>query len=431
MRVAFVGLGKLGLPVALALEDGGHEVAGWDASQDRRRAVYGRSVPEREQNVPELLRRSSLTLLPVRDLIEWAPDVVMICVQTPHRPELEGAQPLTSAPEDFSYAYLVSAVTEVNQAILETGADPLQVIVSTCLPGTYDREIRPLTVGRRVVYNPLFVAMGTVIHDLRSPEFILVGRDPEVDYSELRSLYGPIMRGAPSFRGMSIVSAELTKVAYNAAIGFKIGLANALGELADRTGANVDDVTSALMCADDRIVSTAYMRAGMGDGGACHPRDQIALSWLADTLAMSHDPFMAIIRNREMHARWLARLWVKEAQTRRLPTIMLGRAFKSNSDLIDGSAARLVEHYARELGVEPRVEEQPFRMPKACYFLATPHDHFLTARPPNGSVVVDPWGLFPVHEDVDLITPGRRDTPHDPSASDDVPARARQSASTG
>ena len=116
---------------------------------------------------------------------------------------------------------------------------------------------------------------------------------------------------------MQIESAELTNVAYNTFIGFKIVFANALGEICETLGlGNVDEVTEALALATDRLISGKYLKAGMGDGGGCHPRDQIAMSYLAQKLNLSTDPFT-----------WLAKS--RDAQTLRQAEIIRDFVFKS------------------------------------------------------------------------------------------------------
>jgi UDPglucose 6-dehydrogenase len=308
------------------------------------------------------------------------------------------------------------------------------VVVSTCLPGTFDREVRPLVGGDvRVAYHPLFIAMGSVIGDYRNPEFVLVGSDTGTVPLELLRMYWPLYGGRRPYRQMSITSAELTKVAYNAAIGYKLMLANGVAELADKVGADCDSVMGTLKLATDRVVSEKYLTPGMGDGGGCHPRDQIALSWLAGDAGLSHDPFGFIIRARERHARWLAHEWEKAAllvahsgaRARGVPMVMLGEAYKPNSTLTTGSHARLVAHYAREFGCDIVTTDQPLgEYPVAAYFLATPHDHFMTARLSEGSVLVDPWGVFPDQEGVEIVRPGRRANPDQRARSCDAAAAA-------
>lgn len=406
MRVGFVGLGKLGLPVALCAEKHGHEVAGFEISLERRRQIADRAVPEDEPQVAELLERTSLRVVgSAAELVAADPEIVFVCVQTPHEPEFEGCVPVTRPPQDFDYTALDAALQGLSEAMAQGGERPI-VVVSTCLPGTVDPLALKHRIGALVSYNPLFIAMGSVIDDYENPEFILVGHRSGECPKRLNDYYADINEFGAPIRQMSIRSAELTKVAYNAAIGFKLLLANTVAEVCDRTGADADDVMGTLKLADKRLVSDAYLTPGMGDGGGCHPRDQIALSWLAQNVGLSSDPFAMIVRAREAHARWLADRWVEEASG--LPLVLLGEAYKPNTNLTIGSPARLVEHYARERGRRPRVVEHNAPAPGvACYFVATPHDWVLDFAPESGSVVVDPWGAFPEHDGVRLVRPGR------------------------
>lgn len=414
MRVGVVGLGKLGLPVALAIRDAGHYVAGWDANPERRRQLRTHDIPEAdfEPYVRELLLPHSMWLLPVEEMCRWA-DLILVCVQTPHRPEFEGTLPLRKDPEDFDYTALRIAVGQIADA----GTDALVVIVSTCLPGTFDRELRERCGQLRVAYHPLFIAMGSVIEDFRHPEFLLVGTDDEATPEGLVSMYAPVLAQSGHYgriQCMSITSAELTKVAYNVAIGFKLLLANTIAELADKTDADCDAVMDTLKLADRRITSGAYFTPGMGDGGACHPRDQIALSWLSGAAHLSHDPFGYVVAAREIHAEWLVDRWVEGHDLARavngpgVPMIMLGEAYKPNTNLKTGSHASLVAYYARQRFAITITDTPLEEYPVACYFLATPHHYFLSAPLPPGSVVVDPWGLYREPVGVGVVRPGRR-----------------------
>lgn len=440
MRIAVVGLGKLGLPVALTLAKAGHEVMGWDASETRRQQILDKDAPEAsyEPHLADYLATTEIPLLPIPQLIgELDPEIVLVCVQTPHEPDFEGVTPLERDPQDFSYAHLRGAITQVWDAVADAKADPLVVIVSTCLPGTFDRELRPFTEGHlRVAYHPLFIAMGSVIEDYRWPEFLLVGADNDV-LDEVTRLYEPLygpMIGEDGLLGperglrlMSITSAELTKVAYNAAIGFKILLANSVAEICDKVDADADDVMDTLKLATKRLVSTAYMTPGMGDGGGCHPRDQIALSWLAGDVDLSSDPFGMIVEAREGHAQWLAAMWVAAACKWDLPMVMLGEAYKADTPLTTGSHARLVGSYLRRWDRPYIVVDHHAagsRFPAACYFLSCPHRWALEAELPEGSVVVDPWGAFPEREGVTVVRPGRRADLHQQPRPCDVPASA-------
>jgi UDPglucose 6-dehydrogenase len=402
VKVGFVGLGRLGLPVALAIEDAGHEVAGWDTSPERRADILHRRVREgaHEPQLEALLNRSHLprSLTPLSELGRWA-DVVMVCVQTPHEPEFEGCVPLTRAPQDFDYSFLACALADLH------GATALVNVVSTCLPGTFERLRHHRGVPARMSYNPLFIAQGSVIADFRNPEFVLIGCQGIP--SELVALYRSVCGSSVKIKAMSATSAELAKVSYNSIIGAKIALANTVAMLADATGADATDVSDALRCATDRLVSDAYMSPGLGDGGGCHPRDNIALSWLARSCGV-HDLFGDLVRAREAHARWLADVWIKEADACGHRLVMLGAEYKADTNITTGSAARLVEHYVRCRGREPEVRRPPgVPVDPCCFLWSTPHSTWHIEEIAADSVVVDPWGSFPggvAH----VVRPGRR-----------------------
>ncbi len=378
MRVGFVGVGKLGMPCALAAERyGGHEVMAWDASEEVRQSVLSREICTSEPEVEDLLAQSQMQLTRIEDMVGQA-DLIFVCVQTPHGPEYEGITRLPDEREDFDYSYLCEAVSHICDAAREKGVVADVVIVSTVLPGTIRREILPLTEGAaRIVYNPFFIAMSTVIQDFLNPEFVLLGRESDEHDEKLAEFYGALHDR--ELVRLSIESAELVKVSYNTFIGMKIAFANLLMEICHHVGGNVDDVTDTLAKATDRIISPKYMRAGMGDGGACHPRDNIAMSHLARRLNLSYDLFESIMKAREKQTEWLADLLIEESEKRGLPICILGSAYKPNCPLTVGSPSVLLQSLLKEKGVQfsvfdpvTDISSAPPNESSLC-LLATPH----------------------------------------------------------
>lgn len=406
MNIAFIGLGKLGLPVALTLARfGGHIVTGWDTSETVRGAIQDGNWPHAEPHVNDLLdTEHRFQLATAANLVPSvaAADLICVAVQTPHPPgyggeTARGARP----PRDFDYGPLCSALATVD---LIAPPDTPVAVISTVLPGTHRRQLAPYVYGQRpYAYTPCFAAMGSVIDDLRDPEFVLVGTD------DLRAVTAAIAAWewteAP-VQVMSVVSAELTKVAYNLAISQKIVFANALMELAHKIGANMDNVTDTLALGSKRITSGRYMRGGLGDGGACHPRDAIAMRYLADSLDLSADPFEFVSEARERQSDWLAYLVAREAKNARLPIVVCGRAYKRGTAIEDGSAALLLaEEIESTYGFEVAwAATDPPGL--AVYVLATGD---LPDPVPQGSVVVDPWGVTPDSAGVRVIRVGRAD----------------------
>lgn len=347
MKIGFIGLGKLGLPIALATEAVGHEVLGWDPSFSVQTILRTRELPYMEQGAQELLSKSNIALTQPGELCEWA-DLILVAVQTPHEPQFEGTTRLPQERSDFSYDILVEAVKPLVEA-------RHIVVISTVLPGTMEREIVPIVGSDRLLYNPFFIAMGTTIPDFRDPEFVLIGTDG-AHPGPLYEFYATI-HDRPVFV-TTIKTAELTKVAYNTFITSKICFANTMMELCEKTGADVDDLVDALSMGTKRLLSPAYLRGGMGDSGGCHPRDNIALSWLAREHDLSFDLFSALMECRERQTEWLANLteetaWEYAADNATpAPIEILGKAYKPETNLTVGSSATLLSNILKERGVE-------------------------------------------------------------------------------
>lgn len=417
MNVAFVGLGKLGLPVAVvtSLNDE-FEVKGYDANPKiAKRWIYPHKEEGRRpgETFQDCLDRSPLKI--VRTLKEAVKDaeVILVAVQTPHEERFSGATRLeTDERIDFDYSYLVKSCTELRSVVR---SNQTVAIISTVLPGTIRREVLPI-LGKacNLVYNPFFIAMGTVVRDFLDPEFVLAGSDNEDSVEPLRKFYTKLLGSDPKYQGvkfpMSYESAELTKVAYNLFISQKIVFVNTLMEVAHKTPkCSVDDVTSALGKATDRLISSKYMRGGLGDGGACHPRDGIAMSYFARKLDLSFNPFETVMGARERQAEWLCRVFLDEAKD--LPKVILGRSFKPETRITDGSCALLIADILRSWGVEfdhcdPCLGDLVHLERAKAYLIATKHAMFRDYRFAPGSVVIDPHRYIPDQHEVKIVRVG-------------------------
>jgi len=194
----------------------------------------------------------------------------------------------------------------------------------------------------------------------------------------------------------TLEEAEVIKVLYNTFVSTKIAFANTAMEICHHIdGADVDVVLGVLGEAHQRLVSDRYLAAGMGDGGACHPRDNIALSHLSSRLGLSFDWFRGIMQQRERQTDWLADLIEQHRGGR--DVVILGRSFKPESNIVTGSAAVLLESILRERGLpvtvwDPHVdgETKPPAGGPFCYFIGTRHPEFRSWPFEPGSVVLGP-----------------------------------------
>lgn len=403
MNVGMVGLGKIGIPYAYALASRGLNVYGYDP------AVTGPPADcSHEAGLAELVEQAGdrVRFCPLDEVILQC-DVILVAVQTPHDPRFEGVTPLPHDRADFDYTYLVDAVADLNESAVRQGRDVTMAVVSTVLPGTMAREILPLLDPCvSLVYCPAFIAMGTTVRDFLDPEFVLLGGDTD---ERVRDMYQAVFEDEPvRFIDTTVENAELIKVAYNTFIGLKIAFANTLMEVCHKTGCDVDEVTGALKVANRRLISPAYMDGGMGDGGGCHPRDNIALSWLARELDLSYDLFHAAMEARERHAEWLVDLM----EDHDLPKAILGVAYKPGSHITTGSPALLVRELLKRRGHhvwwhDPHVQANG-GMPDDPHviLIGCRHPELEAWAFPAGSVVIDPFRYMPDQDGVTVIRVG-------------------------
>ena len=374
MKIGFIGLGKLGMPCAEVIAKKGHSVLGYDVAKvDSDYVIVEETIEET-----------------VKDR-----DIVFVAVPTPHDPAYDGRAPTAHLePKDFSYDIVHSVLEEANKHM---NKDQLLVLVSTVLPGTVRRELVQHITNTRFVYNPYLIAMGTVAWDMVNPDIVMIGTDDGSatgDAIELVRFYQTIMENNPKYEIGTWDECECIKVFYNTFISTKIGLVNMMQDVAERQGnINVDKVTDALSNCTKRITSSAYMKAGMGDGGACHPRDNIALRYMAKKLDLGYDIFDAIMNAREVQAKNMAEKLCNISREKELPILLNGIAYKPGVEYIDGSYALLVDYYCNKLGfnpmkVDPKVygsDPGPFR---AVVLLAHPTIYVDVTE---DSVIVDPW----------------------------------------
>lgn len=407
--VGVIGLGKVGLPLALVLANGGHRVRGYDidlAGVSARMA----NPPKREEGLDWLVRTAGVrdwftpTYSPKAVLVKS--DVILVCVQTPHAPGYGGETPVNRLDRrDFDYTWLRTALTQLNSEAALLQMRPVVGVVSTVLPGTIER-MQLLCPNLRLGYCPVLIGLGNVVPDLMSPGLVIIGSDDSEVGDRLTTAFP---YGVHRQRRMSIRTAELLKVAINAYISSQIAFANSLMQLAWHTGADIDTITEAL---GGEVVSPADnpTRAGMGDGGPCRPRDTIALSWLAQRLDLPYDPFGGLVQSREAHSEWLAQIIFDEAvDAGGLPIVVMGKTYKPGSDLTDGSPAGLLLHHL-PVGEawDPIIDSPEDRPTKpAVYVIATPHRDVLDFDYPPGSVVVDPWRLVQPRPGIRIVAVGR------------------------
>ena len=275
-------------------------------------------------------------------------DIIFIAAPTPHDPLYGGETPTSHLPnKDFDYGIVSDILEEVNKHVNST---QLVVLISTVLPGTIRTLLRPKITNARFIYNPYLIAMGTTKHDMVNPEMVIIGTEDGTatdDSLELVNFYIPLMQNNPRYELGTWEEAESIKIFYNTFISTKVAIVNMIQDVAEKSGnMSVDVVTGALERSTQRITGPAYMRAGMGDGGACHPRDNIALSYLAEKLDLGYDLFDGITKAREVQAENLAKTLLKYGKN----VTIIGKAYKPRVPYTHGSSSLLVGYYIEQYG---------------------------------------------------------------------------------
>lgn len=329
-KVAMVGCGKLGLPCAEAMAEI-YDVYGYDVNKFSGNKVKNVSLEEAVKDAK----------------------FIFIAVPTPHDPAYGGETPSSHLPvADFNYKIVEDVLVKLNPLVQK---DQIVVLISTVLPGTVRTQLYPLINNARFIYNPYLIAMGSVSWDMINPEMVIIGTengDLTGDAKELVEFYKPLMQNNPRYEVGTWEEAEAIKIFYNTFISTKIGLVNMIQDVAEKiNNINVDVVTGALSRSTHRITGSSYMKAGMGDAGACHPRDNIALRYLAEKLDLGYDLFHAIMAAREVQAKNMALKLISLAKEYRLDDIWIhGKAYKPNVPYEMGSYSILVAHYVEEAG---------------------------------------------------------------------------------
>ena len=280
MKISVIGLGYVGSVAAAGLSDAGHDVLGIDIDRDKVKAYASGSVPIHEPGLSRLIDRAALSgrlrFLHVDEVAEPLGEVILIATGTP-----------MSDLGSVDLAQVRSALSWIIGRPPDAG---VIVMKSTVPPGTGVRflETALRETGLDYVSNPEFLREGQAVHDWSHPDRIVIGGADQQAINTVRRLYTDI--DAP-YVITDVTSAEMIKYANNAFLATKISFINEIAALCDRVGATIDDVTEGI--AVDPRIGPSFLRAGVGYGGSCFPKDIRAL----DQLALANDHNFELLRS--------------------------------------------------------------------------------------------------------------------------------------
>ncbi len=319
MRIGIFGAGYVGLVTGSCFADLGHDVVIRDIIPARVDALRVGKVPIFEPGLTELIaaNRDRLTFTTEIAEVVADADVLFVCVGTP---------PTYSGDADLS------AVWTVVDELPRDDRRVVLVMKSTVPVGT-GAKVRAALDERGLtnigyVSNPEFLAEGSALKDFRNPDRIVIGSYEDADAAVVEKLHADII--APVVRA-DVASAEMVKLASNAALAVRISFINEIANVCELTGADVLTVAEGVGL--DHRLGKHFLRAGIGFGGSCFPKDISALKQLAGNVGYHFQLLAAVIEVNELQKRRVIGKLQKHLGTVRDRRIaLLGLAFKPNTD---------------------------------------------------------------------------------------------------
>jgi UDPglucose 6-dehydrogenase len=336
--IGVIGAGWVGLVTAAAFAELGHDVHVRDIVQEKIDALSHGEVPIYEPGLSEMLERNDERLHYTTEMGDVLPhaDLLFCCVDTP---------PSYSGDADLS---------RVNRVVQEVGdsTDHALVMKSTVPVGT-GRSIRRNANGIGYVSNPEFLKEGTAVADFMHPDRVVVGsEDGDGPFGDrVAALYGPLE--APVVR-TDVASAEMIKLASNAFLATKISFINEIANVSEELGANVDEVARGMGL--DARIGQQFLRAGLGYGGSCFPKDVTALKQLAGNTGYHFQLLTAVIEVNELQKRRaIGKLQKHLGSLVGREIALLGVAFKPNTDDIREATSLVLAGRLQSEGAHVRV----------------------------------------------------------------------------
>ncbi|MGD1209875.1 MAG: UDP-glucose/GDP-mannose dehydrogenase family protein [Candidatus Acidiferrales bacterium] len=374
MKISVIGTGYVGLVTGACFAEIGHEVVCTDNDTAKIRTLESGGLPIYEPGLEKVIakarkeKRLSFCENPA-DAVA-AGDAIFICVGTP---------PLPNGDADLS------AIDHVARVVATEAKSPKLVVEKSTVPARTGQELkRALSVYSRktgitfqVASNPEFLREGTAVSDFLHPDRVVVGVEDEKAEKQLKDIYRPVLErkfncpvhasGCPKgpdpvWVVTTINSAELIKHASNSFLAMKISYANMVADLAERLGADIEEVVRA-MGLDPRI-GGSFLSAGLGFGGFCFPKDLQAFVYLAERSGVD---FSMLKEAEKINKRRIDRFMEKIREAlwviRGKQVSVLGLAFKPNTDDIRFAPAidlvnQLLAEGARVRAYDPEAMER-------------------------------------------------------------------------
>jgi len=409
--INFIGLGKLGLPLATCIAKNGIYVNAIDKNEELIFKLNQNEIPWLEEGLAKNLEiaRSYINYSNNFDLL-YKFDTSIVLVNTP------------SNKKDGSFSNIF-----VEQVLMEIGKRMKKghtiILSSTVMPGSILESFVPLIENVSGLslkkgefgfgYVPDFVALGNIINDFENPDFLVIGNSDNITFQKAKEIYSRILRNSPEILNRSLPETELIKVSLNAYITTKISFANFLGLMARRMkgNINVDAVTSAVGL--DSRIGRKYFSSGVSYGGTCFPRDTWAFIKSAENVGLNAQQMHANeIINDLVDKEWLSEILLSECEQ----VYLIGASFKPGTSvttegMTEKLLPKLIKRNLKVFVVDDNIEalanikklffdvnvnfsDTSLEFQENSIIIVTIPDKRYTLLNYGNNKILDPWNLF-------------------------------------
>tara|TARA_B100000787_G_scaffold170215_1_gene164882 strand:- start:2615 stop:3718 length:1104 start_codon:yes stop_codon:yes gene_type:complete len=300
-NITILGIGRLGLGLALLIEKAGYNVLGVDINEEYVKQLNNKTFKTKEPEYENLLQNSKNfnTTLDLNEGLQHS-DIIFIMVQTPN-----------SGGNKF---YDHSIVSNLLQKINEKKVENKHVIIGCTLMPKYIDEVGTFLISNckntTLSYNPEFIAQGEIIKGFLNPDMVLIGTYSQELGEILREIYSKIVKTDPKYCIISPLEAEITKITINGYITTKLSFANMISDVCDSIGANKEKVLDSI--GSDSRIGNKYFRPGYSFGGPCFPRDTRALALFVDQNNINNELLLSTTKYNNLHSDFLTQKLLDE-----------------------------------------------------------------------------------------------------------------------
>lgn len=320
-KVSVIGIGRLGLPFSLLLASKGYDVMGCDANEEYVKFLNERTFNSDEPNVNDLLidSRAVFTTDPIQAFNHSS--LIFIFVATP-----------STENGDYDHQYIEQVIKKIEESEQRFKT---VVIGCTVMPGYCEALQERLAVLRiTVIYNPSFIAQGTICNNFKNADIVLVGGKRPI---LLHEIYTHIMDKVPNFKQLSLTGAEIAKISLNCFLTTKISFANRIAEVCINSGLEKEVSAVLETIGSDKRVGNECLKFGYGFSGVCLPRDNKALGLYANSVGVPSTFQDTIDSTNREHLLFLHKYFVGKNPDKNVPFVFNQLSYKKGVSILTES----------------------------------------------------------------------------------------------